>query len=176
MKWLFFIGVNALLLMSCSNELDEIRRVAATDSFPDETASKLNMVSTDSGRVRITVSAKVMETVHLPSPMTYLKDGLKVEFYNEEGQKEAVLTAYYGERNQNTEDMFVRDSVVLTNLASKQQLETEELYWKNDSVYSKKAVIVRTNDAILFGKGIVADKTFTIFKIKNPTGRKEIKN
>jgi LPS export ABC transporter protein LptC len=175
MKWLvLFFGL--FYLFACSNDLDDIRKVTASDNFPDETATKLQMVSTDSGLVKITLKATLMETIHLPSPITYLKDGLEITFFNEEGEIEAILTSYYGERNESTEEMVVRDSVVLKNIAAKQQLETEELYWKKDSVYSDKAVVVRTPDAILFGKGIVANQTFTVFSIKNPTGKKEIKN
>jgi len=175
MKWLVLL-VGLTFLFACSNDLDDIRKVTASDNFPDETATGLQTVSTDSGLVKITLKATLMETIHLPTPITYLKDGLELTFFNEEGETEAVLTAYYGERNESTGEMFVRDSVVLKNIAAKQQLETEELYWKKDSVYSDKAVIVKTEDAILFGKGIVANQTFTVFSIKYPTGKKEIKN
>lgn len=165
-----------LLLFSCSNELDEIKKVTVTENFPDETATNLRMVSTDSGMVQFYIEATLMETVHDPDEITYLKDGLKVVFFDEKGKKEAILTAYYGERNGRTGRMFVKDSVVLQNLVEKQKLETEELYWTSDSVYSNKTVVVTTSDMVLFGKGIVTDNTFSVFKIKDPTGKKEIKN
>lgn len=165
-----------ILITACSNELDDIKRITATDDFPDETATHLQMVSTDSGLVQFTVEATLMETIHEPTPITYLKDGLKIVFFDDEGKKEAILTAYYGERNEKTGQMFVKDSVVLQNLETKQTLETEELFWKNDSVYSNKTVVVTTEDLVLFGKGIVADHTFSVFSIKEPTGKKEIKN
>jgi LPS export ABC transporter protein LptC len=171
-----YVAILSCFIIACSNDLDDIRKVTVTDNFPDQTATDLRMVNTDSGKVQFSVKAKIMETVNKPAPMTYLKDGLEVVFFDKQGNKEAILTAYYGERNETSGEMFVRDSVVLVNLKEEQQLETEELFWKNDSVFSNKSVIVRTKDATLFGKGISADQTFTIFNIKHPTGKREIKD
>lgn len=163
------------ILVSCANDLDKIQQVTQFENIPDEVSTNLHMVSTDSGAVTIELRGTIVESYKLPSPRTVIKDGLEITFYNSEtNEVEAVLTAYYGEREAENDRMFVRDSVVLKNIAKEQQLETEELYWRNDSVFSNKAVVVKTADAILWGKGIVADQAFEKFTIIKPTGEKYI--
>jgi len=163
------------ILVSCANDLDKIQQVTQFENIPDEVSTNLHMVSTDSGYVTFELRGTLVESYRLPTPRTVIKDGLEVTFYNKEtNEVEAILTAYYGEREPDSDRMFVRDSVVLKNITKQQQLETEELYWRNDSVFSNKAVVVKTADAILWGKGIVADQSFDKFTILKPTGEKHI--
>jgi LPS export ABC transporter protein LptC len=179
-KYLWLIPVSLVLtgiLFSCANDIEKIKQVTQTEDLPDEVSTHLTMVSTDSGYVKYVLKGAIVESYRIPVPKTVIKDGLEVSFYDKStGELEAVLTSYYGEREPEADRMFVRDSVVLKNINKNQQLETEELHWRNDSVFSNKAVIVKTEDAILWGKGIVADQTFDKFEILYPTGEKKLNN
>src|SRR5690606_32199312 len=136
-----------------------------------------HMVTTDSGYVRYELRGVIVETYREPTAKTYIKDGLEVTFYSRETNEiEAILTAYYGEQDAVGDKMYVRDSVVLKNIVKQQKLETDELIWRNDSVFSNKPVVVTTEDGILWGKGIVADQTFDKFVITEPTGEKYFKD
>lgn len=171
--WLLLAGI----VFSCANDLENIRKVTTQENLPDELSTDLHMIVTDSGYVRYELKGTLVESYRNPVPKTIIKDGLEVTFYDRDTRKpEAVLTAYYGERETNPEKMFVRDSVVLRNVNKNQQLETEELFWRNDSIFSNKTVVVKTEDGILWGKGIVADQTFDKFEILKPTGEKYFKD
>jgi hypothetical protein len=71
--------------------------------------------------------------------------------------------------------MLVRDSVVVQNKDRNHVLKTEELIWKNDSIYTMKRVEITTPDDILTGFGLIADQELNYFKIKFPTGRRRMK-
>ena len=62
-----------------------------------------------------------------PNHITKLKDGVKVDFYSEEGEIVSKLTSIYGEINYETGKFFVRDSVELLNVKKGQKIEKGEI-------------------------------------------------
>ena len=163
-------------LTSCVNDLDTIRKITYKSTDPDDRTRDLVVLHTDSGYAKIQVFAKIAETYSKPTQVTKLKDGVKVNFFSEDGKIVSVLTALYGEIHQNDGTMFVRDSVVLYNTVKKQRLETEELHWsqKDSSIYPNKAVVVRKDNAILFGQGIKTKQDFTEYEFVQPRGSMDL--
>lgn len=164
------------ILTACVNDLDTIRKITYKSTDPDDRTRDLVVLYTDSGYAKIQVFAKVAETYSRPTQVMKLKDGIKVNFFSEDGEIVSVLTALYGEIHQNDGTMFVRDSVVLYNNEKKQRLETEELHWnqKDSSIYTNKAVIVRKSNAILFGQGIKTKQDFTEYEFIQPRGSMDL--
>ena len=163
-------------LTSCVNDLDTIRKITYKSTDPDDRTRDLVVLYTDSGYAKIQVFAKIAETYTKPDQVMKLKDGVKVNFFDDDGEIISVLTALYGEIHQNEGTMFVRDSVVLYNIEKRQRLETEELHWnqKDSSIYTNKAVVVRKDDAILFGQGIKTKQDFTEYEFIQPRGSMDI--
>ena len=163
-------------LTSCVNDLDTIRKITYKSTDPDDRTRDLVVLYTDSGYAKIQVFAKIAETYTKPDQVMKLKDGVKVNFFDDDGEIISVLTALYGEIHQNEVTMFVRDSVVLYNIEKRQRLETEELHWnqKDSSIYTNKAVVVRKDDAILFGQGIKTKQDFTEYEFIQPRGSMDI--
>jgi LPS export ABC transporter protein LptC len=174
--FMLMIFLSLTSLSSCVNDLDTIRKITYKSTDPDDRTRDLVVVYTDSGYAKVQVFAKIAETYTNPDQVMKLKDGVKVNFFSDEGEIVSVLTALYGEVHQNDGTMFVRDSVVLVNLEKNQRLETEELHWnqKDSSIYTNKAVVVRRNDAILFGQGIKTKQDFTEYEFIQPRGSMEL--
>ena len=164
-------------LFSCHElSYDEIKKHTEVDNFPDEISTELHMISTDSGKVNFELRGQIIETFHGRINKTYIKDGLEVVFYDKERrQVQAILTSFYGERDNTSGNMIVRDSVIVQNKERNQKLFTEELIWKNDSIFTMKKVEIFTPDDYLQGFGLVADQSLNFFKILLPTGRRKIK-
>jgi len=165
------------ILFSCRemshNELTAYKEI---DRFPDEIMTNLHMISTDSGSVNFELKGVIIETFYGKINKTYIKDGLQLTFYDAKTKEvQAILTSFYGERDLTTENMLVRDSVVVQNKERNHVLKTEELIWKNDSIFTMKKVEITTPDDILTGFGLVADQQLNYFKIKFPTGRRRVK-
>ena len=58
-----------------------------------------------------------------------MKDGLRVDFFDEEAAIKNTLTAKYGRYFESKGNVLVKDSVVIKNVKG-ETLETEELIWK----------------------------------------------
>ena len=174
----FFLACLVLLIASCVNDLDSIRKVTFKSTDPDDRTTNLEVIYTDSGYARVQIFAHVAETYSKPEPVTKLKGGVKVNFFSEDGEIISVLTALNGEIQQERGTMFVRDSVQLYNFNKKQRLETEELFWnqRDSSIYSEKPVIVKTQEAILFGEGIRTKQDFSSYEFLRPRGKMKMKN
>lgn len=146
------------LLFSCVNDLDSIRKITFKASDPDERTTNLEVFYTDSGYARVQVFAKLAETYSKPESVIKLKDSVKINFFSENGKIIYILTALYGEIHQERGMIFVRDSVQLYNFDQKKRLETEELRWnqKDSTIFTDRnmPVTIRSEDALLFGKGI----------------------
>lgn len=167
--YLLFCGI----LYSCVNDLDTIKKVTARSDAPDDITENLKIIQTDSGYAKFQLFAKLAETYTKPETVTKFKDGLKVNFFSEDGQVVSCLTALYGEMNISKGTFYVKDSVQLVNYAKNQRLETEELTWtKSDSsIFTNKAVIVRDTKGILFGDGIRSKQDFSTYVFLRPKGK-----
>jgi hypothetical protein len=165
------------ILFSCHElSYNEINEHSEIDNFPDEISTDLHMISTDSGVVNFELRGSIIETFHGRINKTYIKDGLEVTFYDQNTHDiQAILSSYYGERDISSGNMIVRDSVIVQNSARNQKLYTQELIWKNDSIYTMKKVEIFTPDEYLQGFGLVADQGLNYFRILVPTGRRKVK-
>ena len=164
------------ILFSCGADIKAIEASSEINQFPDEISTHIHLIQTDSGRVNFELKAALVETFKGSIQKTYIKDGLEVMFYDKNtNQINAILSSYYGERDETTGNMIVRDSVIVKNKDNKHQLKTEELIWKNDSIYTMKKVEITTPDEIINGFGLVADQSLTYFRIKYPTGKSRVK-
>lgn len=172
----FLLLVGAL--SSCVNDLDSIKKITHRVGDPDERTSDLKVLYSDSGHVQIEVFARLAETYSVPKAIVKLKDSIEVKFFNRNGELVSRLTALYGEIDEKEGTMFVRDSVQLINYEKNQRLETEELHWnqKDSTIFTKKAVVVRTQDALFYGVGLNAKQDFSSYEFHKPKGKMTIKN
>jgi LPS export ABC transporter protein LptC len=171
-KYLLFLGLT-IILYSCVNDLESIQKVTYDPLAPEEVTKNLHIIHTDSGFARVEVFAKLAETFSKPESITKLKDGIKVNFFSEDGKIVSTLTALYAEVNYSKGTMFVRDSVELVNYEKKQRMETETLYWnqKDSSIYTNSNVIVHSPQGILFGDGIRTKQDFSAYEFLKPSGK-----
>ncbi len=171
-----WIGLVALLFAACVNDINSIKKITFKASDPDEKTIQLFMTYTDSGYAKVRLYAALAESFSKPERRIVFNDGIKVEFYNENGKLGSILTALYGEINEEKGTMQVRDSVQLFNPLKNQRLETEALYWnRNDStIFTDKLVLIRTPKAVLFGNGIRTKQDFSEYEFIRPQGKMNI--
>lgn len=177
-KKLFFLTFFfAFVLSSCVNKLNDIQKVTYDKTAPDEVSKDLHVYYTDSGYAKIEIFSKLAETYRVPEYVTKLKDGLKVNFFTEDGQIVSTLTALYGEINFTKNIMFVKDSVRLINHAKQQTMETEMLFWnqKDSVVYTNNNVVVNSPNGVLYGQGIKTKQDFTSYEFLKPYGKFNLK-
>tara|TARA_R110002072_G_scaffold266303_4_gene425219 strand:- start:173 stop:736 length:564 start_codon:yes stop_codon:yes gene_type:complete len=163
------------ILFSCVNDLDAIQKVSSEPNAPSEVTRNLEVFYNDSGYARVKIVATLAETYRIPKHITKLKDGLRVDFFSETGEVVSQLTSLYGEVNYETGILVAKDSVVLRNFDSKQQLETEELFWnqKDSTIFTEKNVIIKTDGKGVTGRGqgLETTQSFDHYVIKKPIGK-----
>lgn len=166
---IFMVGI----FYSCENNLDKVKKIAIQPDSPDETSEDLHVIYTDSGMAQIEIFSHIAETYTLPKEKTKFKDGLKVNFYSNDGEIEATLTSLYGEIDKKTGNITVKDSVEMVNLAKQKTLKSEVLYWDKggDSIYTDKPVVITSPDMILSGVGAWATPNLDTAQFYNPTAK-----
>ena len=101
-------------------------------------------------------------------------NGVRVEFFNEQGTQEAVLTSQKGYQEKLTSIYRVEGDVVVQNLKDKKELHTERLFWDSSKkrIYTPETelVTIKTPTEHLKGKGMEAAQDFSWYKLKNPVG------
>lgn len=173
MFWIPVVIIMAGILHSCVNDINKVKKITTHPNNPEETSEFLHIIYTDSGMAQIEIFARIAETYNQPKQVTQFKDGLKVRFYNEDGEVESELTSRYGQIDNTSGNIIVKDSVQLVNIAEKKTLKTEILYWNKtgDSIYTNKPVVITSPDMILSGVGAWTTPTFDTAQFYKPTAK-----
>ncbi|MCF8306828.1 MAG: LPS export ABC transporter periplasmic protein LptC [Ignavibacteriales bacterium] len=98
-----------------------------------------------------------------------LLDGVRIEFFDGDGNRTSVLTSKRGKTDDITQDMFAIDSVVVVS-DSGTVVRTDELVWRNkdEKIVSDKFVSIVSPKEKMEGIGFESDaalKNYTIFNI-----------
>ncbi|HCM74764.1 MAG TPA: LPS export ABC transporter periplasmic protein LptC [Cytophagales bacterium] len=103
-------------------------------------------------------------------------DGIYLEFFNEMGKITSTLRAnsayFFSEDNQ----WRGRGKVEIVNIEKKEQLNTEELFWKQDTkrIFTEKFVTIKLENEVIYGTGLEAAQDLSDYTIKNPEGEFEV--
>lgn len=151
---------------------------ATTYELDMERAEKVEILYSDSAEIRVKVKGPTMlNYMDRREPRQEFPDGLEVYFYGENLEITSTLTAHYGIRYDNQDQVIVRDSVVWKS-ANDQRLETEELTWneRTQKVYTNRFAAIITPEDTIFTRYFEADQNFKNIKFRSNTGSKGIQS
>ena len=149
----------------------------AADTIPFD---KVNIEQVDSVTIRYSDSAKVKVIVTAPTLLRFneaanirqeFPDGTRVEFLDEFGTINSLLTADYAIRYEAKSVIIVQGNVIWTSIDGK-RLESEELIWdeRKKRIHTKKFVHIVTKEQDVYGYGLEADQDFNTWSILAPFG------
>jgi LPS export ABC transporter protein LptC len=168
--WLLPMVVCCLTMISCKNEISDIRAITDVSQLPVQTSYNAEYIVSEKGKVSNRLFAGKLEQFQDEDQFLLATGGVQVIFYDSLEQEEARLTAKQGAHYSKEKKLIAKDSVVL--ISSKgEQLETEELIYLEDSakIFTDKFVkIVTSNGSTLYGNGLVSNDSFTKWRIKQP--------
>jgi LPS export ABC transporter protein LptC len=168
--WLLPMVVCCLTMISCKNEISDIRAITDVSKLPVQTSYNAEYIVSEKGKVSNRLFAGKLEQFQDEDQFLLATGGVQVIFYDSLEQEEARLTAKQGAHYSKEKKLIAKDSVVL--ISSKgEQLETEELIYLEDSakIFTDKFVkIVTSNGSTLYGNGLVSNDSFTKWRIKQP--------
>lgn len=99
-------------------------------------------------------------------------EGIYIEFFDEFGKMTSTLKAnsayYFKEENK----WRGRGAVEVVNIEKQEQLNTEELFWKQDTkkIFTDKFVTIKLQNEVIYGTGLDAAQDLSSYQIKNPEG------
>lgn len=137
---------------------------------PVEEIRGLQTLYSDSGRVKVKVSAAELDKISGPPPVTELKKGIHIEFFDENLQVISELTARYAIHYELQRIWEARNKVVVVNRKG-ETLKTEKLIWneRSEMLTSDEFVTITTPKETIYGEGFEANQDFSsyrIFKVK----------
>lgn len=168
MRYLYLLFI--LFIISCTNDLQEVNKLFETIDTDIEHARDVNVIYSDSAKVRLKVSGPKLERhVSKIDPKDVFTEGVHVEFLDNDQTTLSWLDARYLERIEQEQKVYVRDSVVLYNTEN-EKLETSELIWDEEAekIYTDKFVRITQPEKgdTSYGYGFETNKQFTEFTIK----------
>lgn len=170
-KGIAFLFV-AIQVIGCKNDLKKIHNTLDRSMLNTERADEVQIIYSKEGHTKAQLFTKTFTHIQNTNP-TYIemKDGLKVLFYNDSLDILSTLSAKYGKMFEESGNVLVRDSVVVTN-NKKEQLNTEELIWneKLQKFFTEKFVKISTPTQVIFGDGLESNQNFTEYQITNVKG------
>jgi LPS export ABC transporter protein LptC len=167
---LLLIGTS---MSGCINDPADVARLEEDIDDQLEIARGVQILYSDSARVRLILEAPTMHNYLTPTdPRQEFPDGLTAYFLDENQDTTSTLVAQIGIYRQRSNLITVRDSVVWES-SDLQKLETEELNWdeRRELIYTNKFVVLTQPDYIITGYGLESDPSFSNARVLQVDGR-----
>lgn len=143
---------------------------------PLKEAEEITMYYTEKNLMKILLKAKKIN--EFQNGDSEFPEGIYIEFYDDFGKITSTLranSAYYFKAENKWRGL---GDVEVINIEKRQQLNTEELFWKPDTkkIFTDKFVTIKLENEILYGTGFDADQDLSNYTMKNPEGEFEVED
>jgi LPS export ABC transporter protein LptC len=164
------------LLAACSSQQEETTTAGTnntateTEKLPDQESWESTIIITKDGLRMAEVWAGYIANYNKRNE-AILKDSVHVDFYNQDGNHNSVLTSREGVVDNNTHNLTAIGNVIVVS-DSGIVLETEELMWDNrkQKIISEVAVKFTTLIDTLIGDSFISDPDLANYEISNARG------
>ena len=147
---------------------DQARRAvpgASTGELPDQEVSDFVVTETDAGRPEWTLYARSASIFNARSLV--VAQGVRIDFFDEKGERSSTLTAREGEMHQSRRDMVARGNVVLhTTEGTRMTTEVLQFLNREQRIVSDRLVRVERGGDVLTGYGFESDPELKHFEFK----------
>jgi len=159
LAWAVLIGIPAC------GESPRMSSVPAAGELPDQEVSDFEATETDLGAVQWKMYARSAATYRARN--TVVARGLRIDFFDEKGERASTLTAREGEMNDLTHDMIARTDVVIQTTEGT-RMTTDQLQFlnKRQRIQTESFVRVDRRGDVLTGWGFESDPQLKDFQFK----------
>ena len=162
---------SCFFVFGCENDPKEIDKWTKKVVMVDE-VRQVQTIFSQGGALKAKLAAPLMlryqaDTIYIEFPKS-----LHVDFFDSTGKKESELDAFYGKYFESLHKVFLRDSVVVSNIKG-DTLKCPELWWDQNTqkFFTDSVVRLKTVDKTIYGgKGMQADQDLNKVSIFQPTG------
>lgn len=162
----FGLSAGVIFSVSCVNDMNKVKLYSKGQVTPQETARSIKIIYSDSAKVKVELTAPVLNHYSNENPYVEMPKGMKAVFYNDRMEVKSTLDADYGVRYELEQKMEARKNVVVVNEKG-ERLNTEHLIWdeKKEKLLSDDFVKITTKDEIFYGNGFEANQDFSKYRI-----------
>ena len=150
-------------LASCENDLRDLQKISANEvSKPIEKFTGVDVIYSDSAKVKAHMTAPLMINYKVKKPYTEMPKGVKIIFYDNNLVESSTIVADYAIRREVEKVIELRKNVVGTN-AKGDTFSSEELVWDEATkqIHSNQLVHVKMADgSITEGTSFTSDENF----------------
>jgi len=166
---LLIIVTFSFLSFNCT-EFEAEKGETPVEDYPDQESWGNNIYFQRDGK-RLAVLTAGYIAKYYKKKHTLLKEGVKVDFYGEDGELKSVLTSSEGKVFDNRSDMVATGNVIVKS-TNGTTLYTEELHWinKESKIISNVPVKITTEGDTLFGDTFKSDPDLINYEITNARG------
>jgi len=161
------------MLFSCGNDLKEVQDFLADKNLPIGIVKQVNLIHTDSGRVKTKLTAPLLHDFsnREKHPYQEFPEGVKIVSFDKE-KDSVTLTANYSRTYSKTNISEVKGDVIVTNHKEKSKLFTEQLFWDQIThyFYTEKAFRLITQTDTIDGKGFESKEDLSKLTMKDISG------
>lgn len=140
---------------------------------PNREAEDVTMLYAEKDKLKIKLTGK--RVLEFENGDREFPEGLFLEFFNEQGALISTLSANHAYFFKREYQWRGRGHVEVKNLETKEQLNTEELYWKPDTkrIFTDMFVTIREVNDVVYGVGLDAAQDLSEYVIRHPKGEFE---
>lgn len=162
--FVWILACGALVVTGCERR-GSIGPGTRQVELPDQEVTDFTISETDLGRVEWKLYAGYAATYSARNVVLVRK--VRIDFYDDKGQKSSELQAREGEMNQMTRDMTARGNVVIqTTSGVRMQTESARFLNKSQKIVTDDFVRVERGDDVLTGYGFESDPGLEHFQFK----------
>lgn len=157
---------------SCQNKLSEIPVDDRDYDYRKDVAEGVRIILSQQANVKSEIKApKLIRDDLAKPPFAEMPEGLEAVFFGEDGKQTTQLTARYARYYARSQNILVRDSVVVEN-EDGSKLFTQELIWNNavQKFYTEAEVFILKDGSMAYGDGLEANRELTEVKILRQRG------
>ena len=160
-------------LLSCGNELKEVQDFLAEKNLPVGVAKNINLIHTDSGRIKTKLIAPLLYDFNhrKAHPYQEFPKGLQIVTFDAKGDS-INLFADYSRSYGKTGISEIKGNVLVINHKDKSKLLTEQLFWDQTThyIYTEKDFRLITQTDNINGKGFESNEDLSKVTMKNISG------
>jgi len=162
-----------VMLFSCENPITEVQEIAQYDTLPSVSAFNIEYLRTSETKKQVLLISPQMDRfMENRRPYSEFPQGFEITFYDTLGNKTSYIKANYGIDYKNRNILEARNDVVVKNLETGEQLNSENLVWdrKKKIIYTNTFVKITSPDKVIFGDSLWATEDFSkrrIHRIKD---------
>ena len=169
--------LGAIMLSACKNDIKEVNALAEREKRPDMTGENLELIYSDSARIKYRVLApEYIKVNREKEKYEEFPKGIHVLSYDPAGKMIGSIKAKYAKKLEDEMLWEARNEVVIINAEGK-KLETELLYWdmKKELIYSDRYVKLSADGQIIEGNnGFHSDQNLNHPVFENISGSIEV--